>query len=283
MAKDTRFLTQKPTSTRLAASRGGRSSVSQTGGRHGAGLIRGVSVVTRGEALGHRLWIDREALQQVAAAINSGSGVKSRFTHPSVSGDGLGTMLGHITNAKIVADRVIADLHFVQSAHSTPDGDLAGYVMRLADESPESFGASIVFRHDFDAEQELVDKHTDVSGEFRSPDPDNVDHHPHLRIASLRAVDAVDDPAANPKGLFSRGQEIGREADALLAYSLGLSTERPALSSLSVDAERVAQFVGRFLESHNLRIVGKAEPKPAQSPSKFADVNELQKPLSSAV
>src|SRR5580698_1939845 len=72
-----------------------QKAVDRTGGDYGAGIIRGFAVVSRGEALGHDVWLDDVFLSQVANAINSSrSGRKSRFTHPSLSSDGLGKFLG---------------------------------------------------------------------------------------------------------------------------------------------------------------------------------------------
>ena len=191
------------------------SPIVRDGGEFGAGLIKGAAAITRGEALGHEMWIDRTMLEQTRDAINSADkGIKSRFTHPSLSGDGLGKALGRYRNAEIQGDIVYADLHVFQSAHETPDGDLADYVMGLAEEDPEAFGNSISFRPDFGAEEEFQGKHSDEDGRFQSPDSDNKKNLPHARLAELRAVDAVDSPAANPNGLFHRGDEIVAEADA---------------------------------------------------------------------
>ena len=121
-----------------------------------ARVIRGYSVVTRGEAKGHEAWIDETFLDQVVAVGNAiDTGLKSRFTHPGLCSDGLGKFLGRTRNFRRVDGRVVGDLHFAQAGSKSPDGDLAGYVMDLADEDPDAFGASIVFYHDMGAEQEF--------------------------------------------------------------------------------------------------------------------------------
>lgn len=238
----------------------GAAPVDREGGDYGAGLIRGAAVITRGEARGHEMWIDREMLQQVhdALAAAGDTGVKARFTHPGLSSDGLGTYLGRWKNSRLDGDVVRADLHLARSAHETPDGDLATYVMDLAEEDPAAFGTSIVFRHDRDAEEQHRATHT-KNGRFYSPDERNTEHYPHARLRELRAVDAVDSPAANPSGLFHR-QDFIAEAEAVTAYSLGLTTQRPELATLSVDPDRAAGFVRHFLDRHNLKIVPKQEP-----------------------
>ncbi len=255
------ILKTKPTRFRANPARGVESqdAVDPTGGDNGAGIIRGAAIVTRGEAETHDLWLDDTFLRQVAAGINSGkggnkAGMKLRFTHPSLSGDGMGKYLGRAKNARVDGDMVRADLHFAPSAHETPEGDLAAYVMQLAKDAPDAFGTSIAYKGDDVAEEEFVASHSTDRGHFTSPDSDNTEHFPHLRLRQLTAVDVVDEPAANPDGLFHREQEIAQEADALFAYAAGLSSQAPDTVHLGLDADRVSGFVNRFLERHGLEI-----------------------------
>jgi hypothetical protein len=244
----------------------GADRVDRTSGRYGFGLISGVSVITRGEALGHQMWVDRDFLQATADAINARSeGLKARFTHPGMSSDGLGTYLGKVDAARVEGDRVIADLHFAEASTKTPDGDLADYVMSLAESAPEDFGVSIVFDVDAEAMQGLSDANT-INGRFVSPDELNKNNFPHARMSALRAADVVDSPAANPDGLFRRGQEIADEADRLMEYALGLSTEVPQLALFDADPTRVAAAVQRFLTRHDLRLE-RVSTMPDQAPA----------------
>lgn len=241
--------------------------VDPAGGDQGEGIIRGASIVTRGEALGHGEWIDEQFLADVTDHINATeAGVKARFTHPSLSGDGLGSFLGRTKNASKVDDQVFADIHFSRSGHNTPDGDLASYVMDLADDAPNEFGVSIVFMPDVGAQDRHRADNTDERGEFHSTDELNVDDLPHVRLAELRAADVVDEPAANPAGLFQRGQEIAHEADGLLGYALGLADySAPTMTTLDVDPDRVRDFVNRFFKSHGLEI-REIETMPSETP-----------------
>lgn len=243
--------------------------VQRHGGNGGGGVLYGVSLIATGEALGHDMWIDDVTLQQVAEFASRGkSGVKSRFTHPSMSADGLGRHLGRIHDVRLEDGRVIGDLHFVQSAHETPEGDLAEYVMQLAEDDPEAAGLSIVFEHDPASEAEfllehgatVIDGYLDDRG-FKSPDPLNTKNYPHVRLAKLRAADIVDEPAANPEGLFDR-HSLPRVVDDLLSYAAGLSDEKPNTTAFGVDADRATQFLGRWLESHGLSITPKAKEQP---------------------
>lgn len=245
----------------------GIDRVDRTGGRFGFGVVRGVSIITRGEALGHQMWVDAAFLQATADSINARSeGLKARFTHPGMSSDGLGSYLGKVDNARVDGNKVVADLNFAEASTKTPDGNLADYVMTLAETSPEDFGVSIVFDVNEDAMQALTAENTS-NGRFVSPDEDNKNNYPHARMSSLRAADVVDSPAANPDGLFRRGQEVADEADRMLEYALGLSSDVPQLALFDADPQRVAAAVQRFLSRHNLK-VERVQPMPeSQAPA----------------
>ena len=240
-------------------------------GMYGAGLIQNVSVLTEGEAIGHGLWIDSTMIQQTHDAIVAAGekGVKSRFTHPGMCSDGLGKHLGRIANSRIEGKSLIADLHFTKSAHSTPDGDLAEYVTLLVTEDPNAAGLSIVFDRDYRAESlllmengaKIVDgeygQYVDTS-DFKSPDASNVENYPHARLLELRAIDVVDEPAANPNGMFDSAP-LARNADKALAIALGLETfsGEAEESVAGIDTGRLTEFLSRFFSNRGLSIVKK--------------------------
>ncbi len=248
----------------------GDDRVDPDGGSRNAGIIYGASVIARGEALGHYAWIDSETLDQVEKLGNSVDGLKVRFTHPSMSGDGLGSYLGRAKNFKRDGDQVFADVHLSPTAKNTPDGDLAAYVMELADDDPEAFGMSIVFSHDFQAEEQFEIDHeeaTESGGRrFVSPDPDNVENYYHVRLSALHGADFVDEPAANPSGLFHKGPtaDILKQAESVAEYALGLSEEKPENTG-GVSPDRLRGFLSRFLESRRLSISFQEEPEMADA------------------
>jgi hypothetical protein len=189
-------------------------------------------------------------------------------------------------NFRVEGDRAIGDIHFARTSRKTPDGDLGAYVMDLAEEDPEAFGMSIVFDHDREEEDRFESSHEDDDGHFSSPDDDNSNSYRHIRLAKLWASDVVDEPAANPAGLFRKGHEIAEEADKLCEFALGLSGERPTLRHLSVDADRLAQYAARFLDSHNLELKEKAmleENKTAPAGITIEQLNSFGETLLSKV
>lgn len=234
-------------------------------------VIRGASVITRGEAAGHGAWIDGEMLDQVVAAGNAAfNGVKARFTHPGLCSDGLGKYLGRHRNFRRDGDQVRADLHLAKVASESPDGDLAGYVMGLAEEDPDAFGESIVFFRDEEEEQEFGIAYTDDAGAFVSPDPDNEANLPHWRLAELETADVVDEPAANA-GMFSRLEQgaLAAQADAFMDWALGRDGAEPpddVALGLGMESERAREWLNGYLARRGLKIVSE-EPGngPAQT------------------
>ncbi len=162
-------------------------------------VIFGVSVATIGEAQGHRLLFDEISLQQLQTIGNAHpSGVKSRFTHPGWTSDGLGKYLGRVKNFRVAENKLVGDLHISKAAHKSPAGNLAEYVLDLATEDPGAFGVSVVV--DLDRVWVTNDgKELPAAGGKPSGATGN---YPVARITSLYAADLVDEPALNPNGLF---------------------------------------------------------------------------------
>ena len=168
-----------------------------------AGVIYGVSAIQAVEALGHGILADATTLKQVEEYGNAAkNGVKSRYTHPGMSSDGLGKLLGRLRNFRTEGDKTVADLHFAKSSRKTPDGDLGDYVMTLAEEDPAALGMSIVF----DMQQVWVTtdgEEVPVSDDEEDNDQQYTTTMPLARVKALMACDVVDEPAANRDGLFS--------------------------------------------------------------------------------
>ena len=163
------------------------------------GVIHGIAIMSGGNVKDSRAWeIDTITLDQIVAAGNTQSnlGLKSRFGHPNMSGNALGTFLGRIKNFYRDGDVARADLYISKTAYDTPEGDLASYVLDLAAKDPEAFGTSVVL-----GEYELEFKlNTDGT---RQKDANGDGLPPVLRVQTLMAVDVVDDPAAN-NSLFGK-------------------------------------------------------------------------------
>lgn len=190
-------------------------------------VITGFAVVTKGVTHDERGEFDDVALDSVVEFGNKSKvGIKSRFGHPNMSSTALGTFLGRAKNFRRDGDVVRADLHIDPTAHETPDGDLAGYVMSLAESDPEAFGSSMVIHWDA-----LERKEQGADGKKLSP---------LIRVKKLLSVDVVDDPAAND-GLFgSRFFSDGVKPSAEMTAFLDRFLNQPE------SVEKVIGFLERY-------------------------------------
>lgn len=109
--------------------------------------LLGFIVAEAGPFKSKRGEFSKEGLTSIVNVGNSHRlGLKSRFTHPGLSSDGLGTHLGRATKFRLTDNdtKVRADLQFADVAFKGPKGDLAGYVMDLAETDPDALGTSVV-------------------------------------------------------------------------------------------------------------------------------------------
>jgi hypothetical protein len=146
------------------------------------GIIRGVSLITEGPALGHGVMIDAKTLQQVKAAADLYSGgLKVKLDHNS----GAGEIIGFISNLRIVGPKLLGDLNLLASSPHR------GYVLEIAQKIPDTFGLSIAFSG---PSEPSSDKLTTLQ-----------------RCSEIYSVDLVSEPAANPDGFFSRKAKLATE------------------------------------------------------------------------
>ena len=162
-------------------------------------IIYGVAVVTEGDAKGHGVQLDKEFLEKVSYSGNKDwkTGVKSRFGHPSISSDGFGTALGRFKDFRVENNKAIADIHFYKNVKGAEPN--IEYIMDLAEEDNKAFATSIVFKpgKEYKKDSKGNKIYEDESG-F-----DKIKDKPFATLEKLIAVDFVDEPAANPDGLYS--------------------------------------------------------------------------------
>jgi len=135
------------------------------------GVIKGVSVITLGQARGHDLIIDQTTLEQVVSAAQAyEKGVKVKVDH----GGGVFSIVGSVRDFRIEGDKVKADLHLLKTA------DKKQHILELARELPDTFGLSV----------SINGLHEQKNG------------NTYARCSRIRSCDIVTDPAANPDGLL---------------------------------------------------------------------------------
>jgi hypothetical protein len=170
-----------------AGSKGAVSGVDRAGKRILGGSIMAAGKIAPGDV--RRLRADPDTLASLAVLGNSEpEGVKARFGHPSLFDDALGSYVGRWTNFRTDGTRTRADLQLADVAFNGPRGDLAGYLLDLAEQDPAAFGPSAVVAFDRAAMAKLID----------------ADGFAAMRFSGLSAIDIVDSPAiSGPGGMFS--------------------------------------------------------------------------------
>ena len=132
-------------------------------------VVRGVSVVTLGDARGHDLEVDKTTLEQMLRCAKAKIQVPVKVDHKS----GAGGVCGYLTNFQIDGNKMKADWYLLE-AH--PE---AQQIMETASRMPRGVGLSVAFV-------------SQDKGEYGK-----------ARCQELISVDYVVLPAANPDGLFS--------------------------------------------------------------------------------
>ena len=140
-----------------------------------AGVIRGVSLISEGPALGHGVMVDARTLQQVkAAAEQYEGGLKVKLDHNSGAGD----IIGYVDGLRIEGKKLLGDLNLLKNSPHR------GYVLEIAEKIPDTFGLSIAFSGP-----------VEMSGDKKTM---------LQRCTEIYSVDLVSEPAANAEGLFER-------------------------------------------------------------------------------
>lgn len=202
---------------------------------------------------------DRDALREISNLTNGQKrGLRSRFTHPGLSSDGLGKYLGRARNSWLDTSgpvwRARADLHISPSSHDTPSGDLGGYVLRLANEDPDALSSSVVI--EADEEYRLNKDGTRVRGADGEPLP------PLWRPKKLWATDVVDTGDAVDGLLSAQHLSTGDLPDAVQRQAWAMLDRLFAGQSEETVRARVSDFLGRYLSRHQ----PVAAPSPTASP-----------------
>jgi len=181
------------------------ASISGSSVNPDTGVISGVSVISEGPALGHGLTIDATTLAQVkACAEQFTDGLRVKMDHCT----GIDAMVGVLRSFRITGNQLRADLHLIKSH------DDFSKLIEMAQTIPGAFGLSIVF----------------------SGQPEQQGQQRLARCIEIYSCDIVDQPAANPTGLFSKPMENQEpttpaatelEAEVMVNVTVVASAETP--------------------------------------------------------
>ena len=200
-----------------------------------AGIIRGVSLITEGPALGHGVMVDAKTLQQVKQAASEYSGgLKVKLNHSGQAGD----IIGYVDALRIEGKKLLGDLHLLENSPHR------NYILEIAQKIPDTFGLSIAFS----GPSELAaDKKTVLQ-----------------RCSEIFSVDVVDSPAANPDGFFSRKLNLQPAGGAIAPSNVTTTTKSPMNEDLK---SQVAGMIESALMGFGERLskLEVAMPKPTDT------------------
>jgi len=250
-----------------------RASFKSLGSRvdRAANVLRGMVVAQLGPFKSQgRGQFDRESLVGIERLGNAKSGgLKSRFTHPDMSSDGLGKFLGRVRDLRMdsatdertgkTVDAVRGDLHFDPTALDTPpEGGkpLGIYVMNLAESDPAALSSSIVVEPD-----RFIDDGKGGLVQLDEGDEGPAGVTPLWRPRVLHASDIVDTGDA-VDGLLSAPIDIDRLPLSVLWKGAQLLDAVFLDQSREVIEARLAAYVARYLD-RKFGEAPPAEPRPA--------------------
>ena len=213
------------------------------------GAIYGVSMCTVGEALGHGVWLEQSFIEDIVKFGNRTKvGLKARFGHPNMSGEALGTFIGRFHNFRIEGSKAIADLYLSDVAKKSPNGDLFTYVLDIASKEPDAFGASIVFSaKELYFYNEDGDRETVVFGDYGIENKNYTGQKIYVQMQSLNGTDLVDEPAANPDGLFSQLSSTSLHADKFAVIATEFLNKHPQIAEfVKSNPHKISEFMNKF-------------------------------------
>jgi hypothetical protein len=234
--------------------------------------LNGVSVITEGDALGHGVKIDAMSLASVKTCAEEYiGGLKVKIDH----GDEVESICGVLRNFRIDGPQLRADLQLLRNHEASP------LIMEMAEVMPESFGMSISFSGQIE----------EINGDM------------FVRCIEIYSCDIVDEPAANPNGLFKkidnrtkvttnmtietpeylelkathgtlteRFQKLDADFAALAAEKLGLSAK------LEASEKSVSDFTAKLAAANAeaVKVKAEAEVHCADFDKKVADAAQRQ-------
>ena len=221
------------------------------------GILRKVIVACEGKVKSYLEMIDAVTLDQIMTLGNAREkGVKARFGHPNMCSSTFGTYIGRFRNFKVDEESVYADLHLDEICKESPSGNLYDYIIKMAKNNADMFGASIAF---------VPAKPESTDAEF-----------PSTRIEELLATDLVDDPAAT-NSLFA--------VDAFAYQATMFLDANPGIASLiATKPNTIIEFMLKYYSNNDImkkdmfqRLRNLFNSQDVSSEVVSAEVTELEK------
>lgn len=261
---------------------------SPTGVARDKKAVLGYTVAQEGPFKDGRGEFDAAALKEIVRLGNAApKGLKSNFSHSTLSADGLGKFLGRARDFRMstatdatgkTVQAVRGDLYFDESAFKTPSGDLATYVMDLAESDPAAISSSLVIQPEEKYRRD--EKGVLLEDKEGNPLP------PLWWPVKLHGSDIVDTGAAvdgllSVEGLAQLPDGIVREATRLLNKQFPDADRETLRARCLAWLERYLDLrfgaKGSIIVANNFSLPVDEAPKPEPNYQEFLDRLEQNK------
>ena len=189
--------------------------------------MRDVSLLAAGEAQGHGLVIDEDSLQTALSYLGTKKRLRA-YLHHAMFEDRLGEEIGYFENPYIDGDRLMAEKFTFLKSFRNNKKDKYEALLELAKEMPEEFGLSLSFSFLTEIKEG--------------------DEMPRVRFQEIYSADFVDQPAANPKGLF-RIEDNNTKNNTQMADNKDQNTELLELQKKVVALESERDSLKKTVEN----------------------------------
>ena len=163
------------------------------------GVIENISIISAGEAKGHRMMISTKTLDS-AITLLMGKTLPAYLSHNGANGDRLLTEAGYFSRFYRDGDQIRAHKFTVLESFKKYEREKFDRLFEIAEVAPESFGVSIVFEGQLFWEMKDGSEESMELG-YDAPENARFDF-PTVRPLKITSADFVDTPAANG-ALFS--------------------------------------------------------------------------------
>ncbi|GAB2553062.1 hypothetical protein [Rufibacter soli] len=206
--------------------------------------ITNVILCQVGPAKGHGVHLEQEFIEDGIAYAQKHwekVGMKSRFGHPAMSNDALGSEVGRFRNFRVEGDKMVADLQVFNAANLSPTHPGMGdWLLAMAQEDPSAIMCSIVFTPSYyyqksESGEKVKVWEYDKDGNYASA---NQKLPVYVAMGEFNQTDIVDEGAATDR-LFSA--DVNSEKFAVKATEF-LDSNPQMVTWLKENAEKIPQF-----------------------------------------
>lgn len=227
------------------------------------GVMSDVSLIQSGEAKGHGVFVDAEALKSALRV--APDKIPAFLTHEgALEADRILQQVGFFKGFYIDEDRLMAREFVALDSFKKDEPERYNRLFDIASEIPETFGISLVFENELFW---ILEDGSQVKFEDQEKPAKAKYDMPVVRFVEIYSADFVDEPACNDKGLFKALTKYNSKTD--MEDTLNLAEEETEEKS----EEEVPTVEETALSSEEL---AEEEETPEEEVEESADTEETK-------